>query len=166
MAAASFFLPWGRFSFLFVHKSASGSTVGGWGWAIFVLASIAAAAGLILPRWRRAAPAREIVFGAALLGLLLFFLESSQLARGVWTPFGRIQPQDIGVKPGPGAFGTIIGYITAIGGSFLMPGPAPAWVRPRAWIRHSRSARTACLASPSPSPASPEPASETKAGVA
>jgi hypothetical protein len=128
IAAVSFFLPWGRFSFLLVHKSASGHTVGGWAWVIFTLAAIVTVAGVVLPRWRRPEPARAVVFGAALLGLLCFVFEANELARGVWTPFGRIQPQDIGVKPGLGARGTAVGFLLAIAGSFFMPGPRPRWL--------------------------------------
>jgi hypothetical protein len=128
IAAVCFFLPWGRFSFLLVHRSASGFAVGGWAWVIFALAAMVTVAGVVLPRRRRPEPARAVVFSAALLGLLCFVFEANELARGVWTPFGRIQPQDIGVKPGLGARGTAVGFLLALAGAFLMPGPRPRWL--------------------------------------
>jgi hypothetical protein len=128
IAAICFFLPWGRFSFLVVHRSASGQTVGGWAWAIFALAAIVTAAGVVVPRLRRPESARVVVFGAALLGLLCFVVITNELGHGVWTPFGRVQPQDVGVKPGLGAQGTAAGFLLAIAGSFFMPGPRPRWL--------------------------------------
>jgi hypothetical protein len=128
IAAVCFFLPWGRFSFLVMHKSASGHTVGGSAWVIFALAAIAMVAGVVLPRLRRPASARAVVFSVAVLGLLCFVFKANALARGVWTPFGRIQPQDIGVKPGLGGQGTAVGFLLAIVGSFFLPGPRPRWL--------------------------------------
>lgn len=139
IAAVCFFLPWGRFSFLLVHKSANGYGVGGWAWVIFALALIVAVAGVVLPRRGRPESARAVVFGAALLGLLSFVFEANELARGVWTPFGRIQPQDIGVKPGLGAQGTAVGFLLALAGSFFLPGPRPRWLP--AWRALSRRSR-------------------------
>jgi hypothetical protein len=128
IAAICFFLPWGRFSFLVVRRSASGHTIGGWTWAIFALALSVTFAGVVLPRRWRPAPARAVVFGAALLGLLLFVVRAHELTRGIWTPFGRVPPQDIGVKPGLGAKGTVVGFLLAIAGAFLMPGPRFRWM--------------------------------------
>ena len=128
IAAICFFLPWGRFSFLVMHKSASGHTVGGSAWVIFALAVIVMVTGVVLPRLRRPASARAVVFSVAVLGLLCFVFKANALARGVWTPFGRIQPQDIGVKPGLGGQGTAAGFLLAIVGSFFLPGPNPQWL--------------------------------------
>lgn len=128
IAAICFFLPWGRFSFLVMHKSASGRTVGGSAWVIFALAVIVMVAGVVLPRLRRPASARAVVFSVAVLGLLCFVFKANALARGVWTPFGRIQPQDIGVKSGLGGQGTAVGFLLAIVGSFFLPGPMPRWL--------------------------------------
>ena len=139
IAAISFFLPWGRFSFLVMHRSASGQTIGGWAWVILTLAVIVMAAGVGLPLRRGPGSARAVVFGAALLGLLCFAIEANELARGVWTPFGRVQPQDIGVKPGLGARGTAVGFLLAIVGSFFMSGPRPRWIPAwRALARRNR----------------------------
>ena len=157
IAAVRFFLPWGRFSFLLVHKSASGYGVGGRAWLIFALAVIVTAAALVLPRRRRPGSARVVVFGAALLGLLGFVLEANELARGVWTPFGRIQPQDIGVKPGLGAQGTAVGFLLALAGSFFLPGPRPRWLP--AWRVLSRR-RVPAGSRPADPPGSSGPAGD------
>lgn len=143
VAAASFFLPWGKFSFLLLHKSASGHTIGGWAWVIFAMAALAVAAGVILPLLRRPALARAVVFGAALLGLLFFAIKAGQLARGLWTPFGRLQPQDVGVKPGIGAQGILVGFLLAVVGAFTMPvpeSPLRAFGRLRQGWRAARTA--------------------------
>jgi hypothetical protein len=136
VAAFGFFLPWGRYSFMVVHKSASGHSVGGWAWGIFVLAVIVAAAGVMVPRRRRPESARGVVFAAALLGLLGFVYAANRLAHGVWTPVGRIQPQDIGVKPGLGAQAMVAGFLLAIVGAFFLPGPRPRWLP--TWRRLTR----------------------------
>lgn len=163
IAAACFFLPWGRFSFLVVRREASGYTVGGSAWAIFAVSVILVAGGVILARPRRPAWMRSVIFGAALLGLLLFVMKANELAHGIWTPFGRLQPQDVGVKPGIGARGTIVGFFLAIAGSLLVPEPWPRWMplwralAGRAKSVDSASAGPASVGPVSAGPASVEP---------
>ncbi len=131
IAAFCFFLPWGRFSFLAVHRSAAGHTMGGATWVIFALAVVVAVAGLVSLRDQRPILPRLVLLGASLVGLGCFFWKMNEITRGFWTPFGHIRPQDLGVKPGPGCYGTAGGFLIAVVALLLAELPVAGPVRQR-----------------------------------
>ena len=114
-----------------VHRSAAGHTMGGATWVIFALAVVVVIAGLLRPRGWRPILAQMVLPGAALLGLACFFLKMNEITHGFWTPFGHIRPQDVGVKPGLGAYGTAGGFLLAMVGMLLVDPPVVRRARPR-----------------------------------
>jgi hypothetical protein len=131
IAAACFFLPWGRITFLAAHCEACGSHIGGSAWASFGMAAIVTVGGLLLARPGRPTWTRPVVLGAAFLGLILVVVKAVGLSHGIWTPFGHVRPQDVGVKLGVGAVGMVAGFLLAVAGSLVVADPWPRWTSRR-----------------------------------
>jgi hypothetical protein len=124
-----FHLPWGRFSFAFLHKSMSGAAMGGSYWTVFAAAFVILAAGVVMLAAGGRLPAlrhrqvRIAVALAALYGMFFLSIRGAQAARGVAVPFGRIHPQDIGISVQFGWVGTLLGFAAALIGATLLKEP-------------------------------------------
>jgi hypothetical protein len=115
-----FFLPWGRCSWLGIERRASGAETGGWPWIIPACAGIVIVATIAGRLLRRMKLARALSFGAALLGLLFLLEQTVEVSRGLHTPLGRLRPDQLGVRPAFGFFGTVLGLIVALAGAIIL----------------------------------------------
>jgi len=129
LAGICFFLPWGRFSCLGMHRQASGADVGGWFWALFASALVAFAASMAAWRLPSKVLPGAVTMAAALAGLLVLIWRAVEGSRGMYTPFGRLHPER-SVALAFGVVGTVAGLLVALaGGAMLL-----------LWRREGRSA--------------------------
>ena len=129
IAIICFFLPWGKFSCVGLHKSVSGAELGGSFWLVFWCALAALLVGGVLVALRREAQARMVVLACSVFAFWILVQNGIRLSRGLSTPLGHIRPEHIGVSPRPGGVGTLLGFVVAAAGSFLLRSrgePAPA----------------------------------------
>ncbi len=140
LALLCFFMPWVKFSCMGTSQTASGFRLAQDG-NLVTVALIAALAilGISLFLWQKQTPWKSkvpvlIASGIGLGGILIELIHTST---GIKTEFGRVSMEELGLTFQFGAFGTIIGFIIAIGGVFLnhLPlwgdfWPPAAWERP------------------------------------
>ncbi len=121
LALLCFFLPWGRFSCMGMHRVASGAGLHFWGvfWAAFLIL----AAGGALVFLGRIRHAQIAVVGAALYALGFLVVQAVRFSRGIHTPIGSIDPGTVGISPRFGGVGTVIGFVVAAAGAFLLVPP-------------------------------------------
>ena len=120
IALICFFLPWGRFSCVGLHKSVSGADLGGSFWLVFWAALVLVLAGGVLVLLRREAQARILVLACTAGAFWILAQNAIRLSRGLSTPLGHIRPEHVGVSPRPGGVGTLLGFAVAAAGSFLL----------------------------------------------
>ncbi len=120
LALVCFFLPWGRFSCMGMRRRMSGAQLGGAYWIIATACVAILVAILYFASRRQLHRARPIVFLSSLAAIVFFVIRSIGIAKGQETGYGRVTGDDIGVRTLPAVFGTVVGLVAALVGSFSL----------------------------------------------
>jgi hypothetical protein len=121
ITAVCFFLPWGRFSCLAIHKTVTGPQIGGAAWGAWFCALLAAAVVTVFLLRQRLSWAALASIGAAVLGFGAIGARAADAARGIHTPLGYVHPPKVGsIAIGAGAVGTVLGLVLMLVGGVFM----------------------------------------------
>lgn len=120
IAMISFFLPWIRISCL-GKSSYGGYQFGGIFWIIFAMAALILIAYFALKLLKRLNLLRFIVIGCVIIATIVVVYGCLTVAGGKRILLIRLGPDDVNLRLHVGSYGTILGFIMALGGVIPIP---------------------------------------------
>lgn len=119
IAIICFFLPWIKFSCgPGITKTASGQELGGIFWLVFTAAILILGSFIFFKYSGEIKNAKPFALWGSLVAIGIIIFKYIEFRNGATSDIGFIKPEDLGLTIAYGGYGTLVGFLLSLYGSF------------------------------------------------